>query len=93
MRMTNLEIDKLVSAVRDRNYWDDVRSDADKRYYERLEEWRHRLQAEGNSEEVQAEMDSIKLDLAFQKVLIGLSYEPAKRQNASGASNSAGGVT
>ena len=92
MRMTNLEIDKLVSAVSDRNYWDETRRAADKRYYERLEEWKHRLQAEGDSEEVQAEMDSIKLDLAFQKVLIGLSLKPAN-YNASGATNSAGGMT
>ena len=92
MRMTNLEIDKLVSAVRDRRYWDEARDAADKRYHQRLEEWKARCTAEGNSEEVQAEMDSIKLDLAFQEALIGLSLKPAN-YNASGASNSAGGLT
>ena len=92
MRMTNLEIDKLVSAVRDRRYWDYVRSAADKRYHQRLEDWKARRAAEGGTEEVLAEFESIKLDLAFQMVLIGLSYEPAN-YNASGATNSAGGMT
>ena len=75
MRMSNLEIDRLMSAVSDPDYWWHVRRAADERYHERLGVWRERREAEGVTESVRDEFASIELDLAFQEVLRGLAVE------------------